>query len=113
MDKFSADELSVAGSMGWPKVAVTMVPDSVLSLSFKLVGTFVAQLLGLEEITVGSAAAPGAAAAKALAIPLVASNAANSIAINIGSLGEISNLVIKFDPLFMSLQVSGGGRSVH
>ena len=95
--KFPAeDELSVAGSMGWLKVAVTMVPVSTLPLEFKLVGTFVAQLLGLDESTVGSVAAPGATAAKVLPIPPVASKVANSNAINIGSLDELSNLVIRF-----------------
>jgi hypothetical protein len=95
------DEFSVAGSIGWLKVAVTAVPVTTLSLLFVLVGTFVAQLLGLDEITVGSVAAParapGAAAApaaKTLPIPPPASKAANSNAINIGSLYELSNLAI-------------------
>jgi hypothetical protein len=98
------DELTVARSMGWLKVAVTAVPDTTLSLSFVLVGTFLAQLLGLDEITVGSVAAPtrvlgatvmpGATAAKTLPIPQPASKEANSNAINIGSLEELSNLVI-------------------
>jgi len=77
-----------------------------LSLVFVLVGTFVAQLLGLDEITVGSVAAaatapgataePGATAAKTLPTPSPASKAANSNAINIGNLYELSNLVISF-----------------
>ena len=52
------DELTVSGSIGWLKVAVTAVPVTTLSLVFMLVGTFVALLLGLDEITVGSVAAP-------------------------------------------------------
>jgi hypothetical protein len=76
-----------------------------------LVGTFVALLLGLDETTVGSVAAltralgatviPGATAAKTLPIPPTASKAANSNAINIGGLYELSNLVIFF-PSFVS-----------
>jgi len=61
------------------KVAVTTVPVTTFSLEFVLVGTFVAQLLGLDEITVGSVAAPakvpgatvtlGSTAAKPASIP--------------------------------------------
>src|SRR5450631_2118019 len=117
VSKFPAeDDLTVSGSIGWLKVAVTAVPVTTLSLVFVLVGTLVALLLGLDEITVGSVAAPtrvpgvtvtsGATAAKALPIPPPASNAANSNAINtinIGGLYEPSNLVIFF-PSFMSPQ---------
>jgi hypothetical protein len=95
--------------MGWLKVAVAAVPDTTLLLVFVLVGTVVAPLLGLDEITVGSVAAPtsvpgatvtpGATAAKALPIPPPASNAANSNAINIGGLYELSNPVINSFPL--------------
>ena len=92
------DEFSVAGSIDWLKVAVTTAPVTTLSPLFVLVGTLVAQLLGLDEITVGSVAAPtrvpGSAAAKTLPIPSPASKAASSNAINIGSLYELSNLVI-------------------
>jgi hypothetical protein len=79
---------------------------------FVLVGTFVALLLGLDEITVGSVAAPtrvpgatvtpGSMAAKTLPIPPPPSKAANSNAINIDGLYELSNLVIFFLSLFMS-----------
>jgi len=97
VSKFPAeDELTVSGSIAWLKVAVTAVPVTTLSLVFVLVGTFVALLLGLDEITVGSVAAPtrvpgatvtpGATAAKTLPIPPPASKAANNNAINIGSL---------------------------
>jgi hypothetical protein len=100
VSKFSGeDEFSVAESIGWLKVAVTAVPVATLSPLFVLVGTFVAQLLGLDEITVGSVAAPTrvpeATAAKTLPIPPPASKEANSNAINIGSLYELSNLVIR------------------
>jgi hypothetical protein len=82
----AADELIVSGSIGWLKVAVAAAPVTTFPLVFVLVGTFVARLLGLDEITVG---APGAArmpestAAKTLRIPPPASRAANSNAINI------------------------------
>jgi hypothetical protein len=109
VSKFPAEgELIVSGSIGWLKVAVTMVPVRTLSLEFMLVGTFVAQSLGLAEITVGSVAAParmpgeaatpGSAAAKRLAIPLPASSAAKSNATNIGGLDELLNLVIVLTP---------------
>src|ERR1039457_7728445 len=52
------EELIVAGSMGWLKVAVAAVPVTTLLLVFVLVGTVVVLLLGLDEITVGSVAAP-------------------------------------------------------
>jgi hypothetical protein len=109
VSEFAAeDEFTVSGSIGWLKVAVTAVPVTTLSLVFTLVGTFVALLLGLDETTVGSVAAltralgatviPGATAAKTLPIPPTASKAANSNAINIGGLYELSNLVIFFSP---------------
>jgi hypothetical protein len=108
-------ELIVSGSIGWLKVAVTAVPVTTLSLVFVLVGTFVAMLLGLDEVTVGSAAAPirlpGATAANTLPIPPPASNEANSMAVNTGSLHELSNLVIFF-PSFVSPQGAGVGGSV-
>jgi hypothetical protein len=107
----AADELTVAGSIGWLKVAVAAVPVTTLLPVFVLVGTVVALLLGLDEITVGSVAAPtrvpgatvtpGSTAAKTLPIPPPASKATNSNAINIGGLYELSNLVILFS-LFMS-----------
>src|ERR1019366_6807597 len=116
----NVSELTVAGSIGWLKVAVTAVPVTTLLLVFVLVGTVVALWLGLDEITVGSVAAPtrvpgatvtpGATAAKALPIPPPASNAANSNAINIGGLYELSNLVIFFDS-FMSRRAPVVGRS--
>jgi hypothetical protein len=63
-----------------------------------LVGTSVALLLGLDETTVGSVAAPtrvpGATVAKTLPIPPPPSKATNSSAMNIGGLYELSNLVI-------------------
>jgi len=100
------DELTVAGSIGWLKVTVTAAPVTTLSLVLVLVGTAVALLLGLDEITVGSVAAPvrvpGATlaptltAAKPLPIPPPASKAANSNAINICGLCEFWNLVIVF-----------------
>jgi hypothetical protein len=90
--------------MGWLKVAVTTVPVTTLSLEFMLVGTFLSQLPGLDEITMGSAAAPksvpgatatpGSAAAKALTIPLPASEQANRNAISIRSLYELLNLLM-------------------
>jgi hypothetical protein len=97
VSKFPAsEELIVAGSIGWLKVAVTTVPVTTLLLLFVLVGTFVALSLGLDEITVGSVASPtrvpgatvtpGATAAKSLPIPPPASKAANNNAINIGNL---------------------------
>jgi hypothetical protein len=112
------DELTVSGSIGWLKVAVTAVPVTTLSLVFVLVGTFVALLLGLDEITVGSLAAPtrvpgatvtpGSTPAKALPIPAAASKAANSNATNIGGLYELSNLVIFFPSLSRAPQGTGG-----
>src|ERR1022692_5139147 len=85
------DEFTVSGSIGWLKVAVTAVPVTTLSLLFVLVGTFVAQLLGLDETTMGSVAAPtglpgatgtpAATAATALPIPPPARKAASSNAI--------------------------------
>jgi hypothetical protein len=91
--------------MGWLKVAVAAVPVTTLLLVFVLVGTAAALLLGLDEITVGSVAAParvpgatvtpGSTAAKTLPIPPPASKAASSSAINIG-LYELSNLIISF-----------------
>jgi hypothetical protein len=90
--------------MGWLNVAVTTVPVTTLSLEFVLVGTFLSQLRGLDEITMGSVAAPptvpgatatpGATAAKTLPIPPPATKKANSNAINAGSLNELSNLFI-------------------
>jgi hypothetical protein len=96
------NEFTVSGSIGWLKVAVTAVPVTTLSLLFVLVGTFVAQLLGLDETTMGSVAAPTglpgatitpgatvtpeAEAAKTLPIPPLASKAAKSNAISIGGL---------------------------
>jgi len=98
----AADELTVSGSIGWLKVAVSAVPVTTLSLVFVLVGTFVAWLLGLDETTVGSVDAPtrvpGATVAKTRPIPPPASKATNSNAINIGGLFELSNLVIFFPP---------------
>jgi hypothetical protein len=105
VSKFPAeDEVTVSGSIGWLKVAVTAVPVTTLSLVFVLVGTFVALLLGLDETTVGSVAAPtrmpgatvtpGATFAKTLPIPPPASKATNNNAMNIGGLYELSNLVI-------------------
>jgi hypothetical protein len=96
------DEFTVAESIGWLKVAVAAVPVTTLSLVFVLVGTVVAKLLGLDEITVGSKAAParvpgatvtpGSTAAKTLPIPPPASKAANSNAMNIGGLYELSSV---------------------
>jgi hypothetical protein len=116
------EELTVSGSIGWVKVAVTAVPVTTLSLVFVLVGTFVALLLGLDEITVGSVAAPtrvpgatvtlGSTAAKALPIPPPASKAANSNAINIGGLYELSNLVIFSPSLSWARRAPVAGRSV-
>jgi hypothetical protein len=109
-------ELTVSGSISWLKVAVTSVPVTTLSLVFVLVGTFVALLLGLDEITVGSVAAPtrvpgatvtpGSMAAKTLPIPPPASKAANSNAMNIRGLYELSNLVI----FFLSFMSQAGHR---
>jgi hypothetical protein len=100
------DELTVSRSIGWLKVAVTAVPVTTLSLAFVLVGTFVASLLGLDETTVGSVAAPtrvpgatvtaGATVAKTLPLPPPVSKATNSNAMNIGGLYELLNLVIFF-----------------
>jgi hypothetical protein len=124
VSKFPAeDELTVSGSIRWLKVAVTAVPVTTLSLEFVLVGTFVAPLLGLDEITVGSVAAPtrvpgatvapGSMAAKTLPIPLPASKTANSnAAINMGGLCELSNLVIFFSS-FMPEAGRGEGRIVE
>jgi hypothetical protein len=105
------DELTVSGSIGWLKVALTAVPVTTLSLVFVLVGTFVALLLGLDETTVGSVTAPtrvpgatvtpGSTEAKTLPIPPTASKAANSSRINIGGLYKLSNLIICF-PSFVS-----------
>jgi hypothetical protein len=113
----NVSKFTVAGSIGWLKVAVTAAPVTTLLLVFVLVGTVVALLLGLDEITVGSVAAPtrlpgatatpGATAAKVLPIPPSASNAANSRTIHIDGLYELSNLVIFF-PSFMSPQGAGG-----
>jgi len=100
------DELIVAGSIGWLKVAVAAAPVTTLSLVFVLVGTAVALSLGVDETTVGSVAAPasapgarvtpGSTAAKVFPIPPPASKAANSNAVNIGVLYELSSLVIFF-----------------
>src|ERR1700722_2681612 len=109
VSEFPAEnELTVSGSIGWLKVAVTAVPVTTLSLAFMLVGTFVALLLGLDETTVGSVAAPtrvpgatvtpGATVAKTLPIPPPVTKATNSNAMNIGGLYELSNLVIFFPP---------------
>jgi hypothetical protein len=88
------DELTVAGFIGRLKVAVTEVPVTTLSLAFVLVGTFVAPLPGIDEITVGSVRVPaGATAAEDLPVPPAARNAANNSAMNIG-LTERSNLII-------------------
>src|SRR5271170_3472966 len=122
VSKFPAeDELTVSGSIGWLKVAVTAVPVTKLSLVFVLVGTFVALLLGLDDTTVGSVAAPtrvpgstvtpGSTEAKTLPIPPTASKAANSNATNIGGLYELSNLIICF-PLSLAPQGTGGCRCV-
>jgi hypothetical protein len=103
------DELIVAGSIGWLKVAVAAAPVTTLSLVFVLVGTAVALSLGVDETTVGSVAAParapgarvapGSTAAKALPIPPPANKAANSNTVNIGVLYELSNLIIySFSP---------------
>jgi hypothetical protein len=118
----AAGELTVAGSIGWLKVAVTAVPITTLSLVFVLVGTFVALLLGLDEITVGSVAAPtrvpgatvtpGSTEAKALPIPPTASKTVNSNAINIGGLYELSNLVIFFPCFHEAHTAPVVGRSV-
>jgi hypothetical protein len=113
VDKFSAeDELSVAASMGSLKVAVTTVPVTTFSLEFLLVGAFVAQLLGLDEITVGSVAAPsnvpgatvtlGSTAAKIVLTPATAVKQTNSSAINRRSLCEVSNRVIGFTLVYLS-----------
>lgn len=117
----TADELIVSGSIGWLKVAVAAVPVTTLPLVFVLVGMFVALLLGLDEITVGSVAAPiralgatvtpGSTAAKTLPIPPLASKATNNNAINIVGLYELSNLGIFF-PAFMGPRDTGFGRSV-
>src|ERR1700731_1199220 len=107
VSEFPAEnELTVSGSIGWLKVAVTAVPVTTLSLLFMLVGTFVALLLGFDEITVGSVDAPtrvpgatvtpGSTAAKTLPIPPPVSKATNRNAINIGGLYELSNPVIFF-----------------
>jgi hypothetical protein len=105
----NVSKLTVAGSIGWLKVAVTAVPVTTLSLVFVLVGTVEARWLGLDEITVGSVAAPtrvpgatvtpgattaGSTAATALPIPPPASNAANRKAINIGGLYKLLKLII-------------------
>jgi hypothetical protein len=102
----TADELIVSGSIGWLKVAVAAVPVTRLPLVFMLVGTFVALLPGLDEITIGSVAAPirvpgatvepGSTAATTLPIPPPAIKATNNNAINIVGLYELSNLVIFF-----------------
>jgi hypothetical protein len=102
----AGDELTVAVSIGWLKVAVAAVPVTTLSLVFVLVGTVVALLLGVDEITVGSVAAParvpgatvtpGSTAAKTLPIPPPARKVANSKAINMVGLYKLSNLVIFF-----------------
>jgi len=117
----NVSKFTVVGSIGWLKVAVTAVPVTTLSLVFVLVGTFVALLLGLDETTVGSVAAPtrvpgatvtpGAMAAKTLPIPPPASKAANNNAINIDGLYELLNLIICFS-LSLAPQGTGGGRSV-
>jgi len=83
----NVSEFTVAGSIGWLKVAVTPVPVTMLSLVLMLVGTSEAQLLGFDEITVGSAASPatvpgatltpGSTAAKTLFIPPLASKQAD------------------------------------
>src|ERR1700691_4598319 len=86
------DELTVSGSIGWLKVAVTAAPVTTLSLVFVLIGMSEALLPGFDEITVGSVAAPirvpgatltpGSTAALTLPIPPAASIAANTDAIN-------------------------------
>src|ERR1700690_3303596 len=112
---------TVAGSIGWLKVAVVAVPVTTLLLVFVLVGTTLALLLGLDEITVGSVAAPtrvpgatvtpGSTAANTLPVPPPATNVANSNATNIGGLHELPNLIIFFASLNRP-QGTGGGRSV-
>jgi hypothetical protein len=83
---------------------VAAVAVTTLSLVFVLVGTFVAPLVGLDEVTVGTVAAPltvpgttvkpGSTAAKAFAIPPSASTAANINTIKIVGLYAPLNLVI-------------------
>src|ERR1700738_3754367 len=101
VSKFPAeDELTVAGSIGWLKVAVTAGPVTTLSLLFVLVGSFVALFLGFYGIPVGSVDAPtrvpgatvtpGSTAAKTLPIPPPVSKPTNRNAINIGGLYELS-----------------------
>jgi hypothetical protein len=98
-----------------------MVPVTTLSLPFVLVGTLVAQLLGLDETTIGAVAAPaglpGATAANTLPIPLPASKAATSNAISIDGLYEPLNLIIFFTsfvsrpsyPIYCAERVKGVG----
>jgi hypothetical protein len=97
----NVSKFTVAASIGWVKVAVTWVAVTTLLLLFVLVGTVVSPLLGLDEITVGCVTAPtrvpGAklsGVAKALPMPPPASKTANSNAINIVGLHELSNLII-------------------
>jgi hypothetical protein len=114
---------TVAGSIGWLKVAVVAVPVTTLLLVFVLVGTVVVLLLGLDEITVGSVAAPtrvpgatvtpGSTAANTLPIPPPTSKAASSSATNIGSLYELSNFIIVFSSLSLSLAAQGTGWWLH
>lgn len=105
VSKFLAEEeLIVAGSIGWLKVAVTTVPVTTLLLLFVLEGTFVALLPGLDEITVGSVTGPtrvpgamvmlGRTAAKVLTMPPPESKAAISNAMNRGNWKELFNLDI-------------------
>ena len=115
----NVSRLTVAGSIGWLKVAVTAGPVTTLLLVFVLVGTVVALGLGLDEITVGSVAAPtrvpgatvtpgattaGSTAATALPIPPPASNAANRKAINIDGLYKLLKLIIFSSFVFISPQ---------
>ena len=68
---------------------------------FMLVGTFVDQLLGLEEITEGSVTetrSRGFAAGEALPIPPPASIEANNNVLNTRRLDELSNCVIVLLP---------------
>jgi hypothetical protein len=114
----NVSKFTVAGSIGWLKVAVAAVPVTTLLLVLVLVGTVVARLLGLDEITVGSVAAPtrmsgatvtpGSTAANTLPLPPPASKTANSSVIKTGGLCELSNLIICF-PLSFAPQGTGGG----
>ena len=94
----AGNELIVAGSIGWLKVAVTVVPVTMLLLLLVLVGALEAPLLGLVEVTLIEASAP-------LMPHTVSSDAINHVS-------GLKNLFIIFFLSSFGLQGTGYSRSI-